>query len=191
MFSEFRFFPEQASTLAPDVDQLYLFIVAVTAFFGILVTCPRHLLRGRSTGPTTRWRSARRSPARSRSSSRGRSSRSSSRIVIFVWATEVFFDLYRPPDQTLEIYATGKRWMWKFQHLDGKSEINELHVPVGRAGQGDVHVGRRAALAVSSRRSAPRPTPFRAATAASGSTPRRSASTTSSAPSTAARITPG
>jgi cytochrome c oxidase subunit 2 len=23
--------------------------------------------------------------------------------------------------------------MWKFQHLDGKSEINELHVPVGRA----------------------------------------------------------
>jgi cytochrome c oxidase subunit 2 len=22
--------------------------------------------------------------------------------------------------------------MWKFQHLDGKSEINELHVPVGR-----------------------------------------------------------
>src|SRR5687768_5853383 len=23
--------------------------------------------------------------------------------------------------------------MWKFQHLDGKSEINELHVPLGRA----------------------------------------------------------
>ncbi len=44
----------------------------------------------------------------------------------------MFFDIYRPPDQTLEIYSTGKRWMWKFQHLDGKSEINELHVPVGR-----------------------------------------------------------
>ena len=35
-------------------------------------------------------------------------------------------------NQTLDIYATGKRWMWKFQHLDGKAEINELHVPVGR-----------------------------------------------------------
>ena len=22
--------------------------------------------------------------------------------------------------------------MWKFQHLDGKAEINELHVPLGR-----------------------------------------------------------
>jgi len=54
-------------------------------------------------------------------------------VVIFGWAAQVFFDIYRPPDQTLEIYATGKRWMWKFQHLDGKAEINELHVPVGQA----------------------------------------------------------
>ena len=23
--------------------------------------------------------------------------------------------------------------MWKFQHLDGQNEINELHVPVGRS----------------------------------------------------------
>ena len=38
----------------------------------------------------------------------------------------------RPPDQTLEIYATGKRWMWRFQHVDGQREINQLHVPVGR-----------------------------------------------------------
>ena len=53
-------------------------------------------------------------------------------IVIFVWSASVFFDLYRPPDQTLEIYATGKRWMWKFQHLGGQNEINELHVPMGR-----------------------------------------------------------
>jgi cytochrome c oxidase subunit 2 len=53
--------------------------------------------------------------------------------VIFVWAADVYFALHRPPDQTLEIYSTGKRWMWKFQHLDGKSEINELHVPLGRA----------------------------------------------------------
>jgi cytochrome c oxidase subunit 2 len=53
-------------------------------------------------------------------------------VVIFGWAAQVFFNIYRPPDHTLEIYATGKRWMWKFQHLDGKAEINELHVPTGR-----------------------------------------------------------
>ena len=76
-------------------------------------------------------------------------------MVIFAWATQSCSSTScAPPDQTLEIYATGKRWMWRFQHLDGQSEINELHVPVGRAGEGDVHVRGRAALAVSSRRSA-------------------------------------
>jgi cytochrome c oxidase subunit 2 len=39
----------------------------------------------------------------------------------------------RPPEETLNIYVVGKQWMWKFQHLDGQREINELHVPVGRA----------------------------------------------------------
>jgi cytochrome c oxidase subunit 2 len=37
-----------------------------------------------------------------------------------------------PPPETLNIYVVGKQWMWKFQHLDGQREINELHVPVGR-----------------------------------------------------------
>ena len=38
MFSGIPFFPEQASTLAARVDNLYLFIVAVTAFFALVVT---------------------------------------------------------------------------------------------------------------------------------------------------------
>ena len=54
-------------------------------------------------------------------------------VAIFAWATVVFFDIYRPPDQSLEIYATGKRWMWRFQHTNGLREINTLHVPLGGA----------------------------------------------------------
>ncbi|HEY6616379.1 MAG TPA: cytochrome c oxidase subunit II transmembrane domain-containing protein, partial [Vicinamibacterales bacterium] len=38
MFSGIPLFPQQASTLAADVDALYFFIVAVTAFVAILVT---------------------------------------------------------------------------------------------------------------------------------------------------------
>jgi cytochrome c oxidase subunit 2 len=53
-------------------------------------------------------------------------------MVIFAWATAVFFQIVRAPDQALEIYSTGKRWMWRFQHIDGQSEIYELHVPLGR-----------------------------------------------------------
>jgi cytochrome c oxidase subunit 2 len=53
-------------------------------------------------------------------------------MVIFVWGASVFFAMSSPPAETLNIYVVGKQWMWKFQHLDGQREINELHVPVGR-----------------------------------------------------------
>jgi len=53
-------------------------------------------------------------------------------LSIFVWAAQIFFAMSRPPAETMNIYAVGKQWMWKFQHLDGQREINELHVPVGR-----------------------------------------------------------
>jgi len=124
--------PEQASTLAPRVDQLYWFIIAVTAFFGILVTVlvVYFAVKYRTDDPM-------KIGARITGSIPLELGWSLIpflvSIVIFAWAADVYFDLHRPPDQTLEIYATGKRWMWKFQHLDGKAEINELHVPVGRA----------------------------------------------------------
>jgi cytochrome c oxidase subunit 2 len=52
--------------------------------------------------------------------------------VMFFWGAALFFALSRPPEGAIEIYAVGKQWMWKFQHVDGQSEINERHVPVGR-----------------------------------------------------------
>jgi cytochrome c oxidase subunit II len=53
-------------------------------------------------------------------------------MVIFFWGAQIFFAMSRPPDETLNIYVVAKQWMWKFQHLDGQREINELHVPVDR-----------------------------------------------------------
>ena len=53
-------------------------------------------------------------------------------MVIFVWGASVYFAMASPPAETLNVYVVGKQWMWKFQHLDGQREINELHVPVGR-----------------------------------------------------------
>src|SRR5687768_18446140 len=125
-------FPEQASTLAARVDNLYLFIIAITAFFGVLVSVlvVYFAVRYRTNDPLAIG-------ARITGSIPLELAWSIIpfliSIVIFAWAADVFFDLYRPPDQTLDIYATGKRWMWKFQHLDGQNEINELHVPLGRA----------------------------------------------------------
>ena len=117
--------------MAPEVDRLYWFIVGVTAFFAILV-CVLVVFFA------VRYRTQ--DPLKVGAPITGSIPLELAwsvipfliSVVIFAWAAQVFFDLHRPPDQTLEIYATGKRWMWKFQHLDGKAEINELHVPLGR-----------------------------------------------------------
>ena len=124
-------FPPQASTLAPEIDNLYLGVLAITAFVALLVIALvayfalkyRDYTGDRIGAPV-----------------------SGSVLLeigwsvipffifigIFVWASIVFFHIVRAPDQTLEIYSTGKRWMWRFQHVDGQREINELHVPLGR-----------------------------------------------------------
>jgi cytochrome c oxidase subunit 2 len=131
MLSGIPLFPVQASNLAPEVDNLYFFVTAVTAFFALIVIIGVLVF-------TIKYRD-------------GTGNRVGAPITgsiplelgwsiipffismgIFGWATLVFFHLVRAPDQTLEIYSTGKRWMWRFQHIDGKSEINQLHVPLGR-----------------------------------------------------------
>src|SRR5437773_12156556 len=33
----------------------------------------------------------------------------------------------------MDVRVVGKQWMWKFQHANGRREINTLHVPLGRA----------------------------------------------------------
>jgi cytochrome c oxidase subunit II len=132
MFSGFSLFPEQASTLAPEIDNLYLGVITITAFFAIVVViCVTYF--------AIRYRD--------RTGDKVGAPITGSvplelgwslipfviSIGIFVWASVVFFHIVRAPDQTLDIYSTGKRWMWRFQHIDGQIEINELHVPVGRA----------------------------------------------------------
>src|SRR6185503_2713771 len=131
MSSLFQIIPEQASTMAPKVDQLYWFIIGVTAFFGIVtsVVVAYFAVKYRTSDPLAVGAPITGSIPLELAWSIIPFLIS---VVIFVWASQVFFNIYRPPDQTLNIYATGKRWMWKFQHLDGKAEINELHVPVGR-----------------------------------------------------------
>lgn len=124
-------FPEQASTFAADVDALYFFILATCAFFAIAVSIavvyfgiryhkkhdgeigariegslPLELLW--SVIPTI------------------------IAMVMFGWGASVFYHLRRPPAEAMHIYAVGKQWMWKFQHLEGQREINELHIPAGR-----------------------------------------------------------
>jgi cytochrome c oxidase subunit II len=118
--------------MAGKVDALYFFLVAVSAFFVILIAALVIFF-------AIRYR-------RRAASEVGRGVVPSLALeiawtivplgiglVMFGWGANVYFAESRPPAETLDIYVVGKQWMWKFQHLDGQREINELHVPVGRA----------------------------------------------------------
>jgi len=125
-------FPEAASTIASRVDALYFFLLGLSGFFSLLIA-------GLIVVFAVRFHRRRRDAI-------GEQIHGSMvleiawtgipfliTMVIFVWGASVYFAMARPPDETLNIYVVGKQWMWKFQHLDGQREINELHVPVGRA----------------------------------------------------------
>jgi len=131
MWSGTPLFPETASTIASRVDALYCFLLAVAVFFTLLIA-------GLVVVYGIRFR--RRSPNGIGTTIRGGAVLEVTWIVIpslitaviFVWGASVFFAMSRPPNETLNIYVVGKQWMWKFQHLDGQREINEVHVPLGR-----------------------------------------------------------
>jgi cytochrome c oxidase subunit 2 len=55
--------------------------------------------------------------------------------VMFVWGSLIYFRVYTPPANAMNIYVVGKQWMWKAEHPGGQHEINALHVPTGRAVQ--------------------------------------------------------
>jgi len=53
-------------------------------------------------------------------------------MAIFASTAVMFFQIKTVPPGAMEIYVTGKQWMWKVQHPEGRWENNTLHVPLGR-----------------------------------------------------------
>ena len=55
-------------------------------------------------------------------------------LIMFVWGAKLYFSEYGvAPADAIDVYVIGKQWMWKVQYVTGTREINELHVPTGRA----------------------------------------------------------
>jgi len=130
MWENLPLWPAQASSMAGRVDALYLFLIFVTgsvsllvwAIIFVLVIKYRHKKHPKaepiegSTPLEITW----------------------SVLPIFVfmvfygWGAAIYFAESRPPKNAMDVYVTGKQWMWKTQHVTGQREINELHVPAGR-----------------------------------------------------------
>lgn len=131
MLTKLGLMPVQASTVAGRVDALFFFIVAVSAFFALLIALVIVVF-------AVRYR--RRSPEERAARIHGSLPLEivwsaipfAIAMLIFVWSARIYMAMARPPDDALEVFVVGKQWMWKLQHLEGRREINELHVPVGK-----------------------------------------------------------
>jgi cytochrome c oxidase subunit 2 len=129
--SRFALMPEQASTMAGQVDAVYLALIAVTIVFSVLIAglLIRFMVVYRRRSATyvpplvhvpiwleILWSAV---PL-------------GITMVAFLWGAQIFAALVEPPPDSLEVFVVGRQWMWKIQHLEGRREIDELHVPIGR-----------------------------------------------------------
>jgi cytochrome c oxidase subunit II len=129
---QFHIFPPEASTMAREVDALYLALIVISIFFIALIFLPILFF-------CIKYR---------RGSKADRSNPSSGNNLIefgwtivptfmglglFAWGAVDYFRIERKPGNAIQVEVVGKQWMWKIQHAEGKREINELHIPVDRA----------------------------------------------------------
>ncbi len=119
--------PPRASTTAPEVDWLFHFILAISAFFFVLIL-------GLTLFFVIRYR---------RREGAGPSKTSPVYlpleltwtiipvivvILIFWWSFKSYMNLRTPPEGAYEIQVTGQRWSWQFAYQNGYVD-GDLHVP--------------------------------------------------------------
>ncbi|HEY2856784.1 MAG TPA: cytochrome c oxidase subunit II [Terracidiphilus sp.] len=123
-------FPREASTVAPYMDELYLFLIAMTVVGVLLVLAivitfsmryrkSVHPVATQIEGSTLLEATWTIIPL-------------GIFLVCFVWGALLYFRVYNPPANAMNIYIVGKQWMWKAEHPGGQHEINALHVPTGQ-----------------------------------------------------------
>jgi len=123
-------FPREASTIAPYMDALYFFLLGMTLTglllvgailltFSIRYRKSVHPVATQIEGSTLLEATWTIIPL-------------AIFLVTFVWGALLYFRIYNPPVNSMNIYIVGKQWMWKAEHPGGQHEINALHVPIGK-----------------------------------------------------------
>ena len=122
--------PPAASTVAGGVDELYLLLSGITAFFTVLIFSIifYFMLKYRRKSETELTHEIHSSLVLELAWT---IIPSLICVVLFVWSSALYVRNGRPPASSTEIFVIGKQWMWHLQHPEGPREINELHVPVG------------------------------------------------------------
>jgi cytochrome c oxidase subunit II len=129
--AQIQFLPEQASKTASQVDLLFVCLLGITGTVTLAVAAIALFF-------LTKYRrnaSADRTPTKNTSLAvevTWSVIPLAIFVVLFGWGAKIYLHESEVPANAMEIHVIGKQWMWKLEHLQGKREINELHVPVGR-----------------------------------------------------------
>ena len=123
-------FPAEASGISPYVDALYVFLLLMTVVGTVLVAMLLFVF-------SIRYRREKNPVA---TQIEGSTLLEATWTIIplaiflvtFVWGALLYFRIYNPPANAMNIYVVGKQWMWKAEHPGGQHEINALHVPTGQ-----------------------------------------------------------
>ena len=123
--------PEAASTIAPEVDALFYFVLwtSVLIFVGVVVAMAYFAVKYRRKDPTYV------PPAFHENRLVELSSIVIPTIlvlIVFTWGFKVFVRMYAAPPDSYEITVRGIQWAWQFEYDTGVTTNNEIHVPVGR-----------------------------------------------------------
>ncbi len=122
-------FPESASTVAPEVDWVFNWITWICIFFFVLIVGAmvyfmfkyrRREHVASTEGPTHNtpleltWTAIPLILV----------------ILIFYIGLKGYVNITTPPENAYEIEAVGQQWYWSFNYPNGATDINILHVPV-------------------------------------------------------------
>ncbi len=124
-------FPDAASTVADQVDALFLFLVVTSTVItlGIFICLIVFAIRFRRRPGNE---VARQIAGSWKLEVTWTAIPLCLALVPFFWGANLYFDMSTPPPGTLDVHLVARQWMWKSEHPDGQSEIDELHVPVGQ-----------------------------------------------------------
>jgi cytochrome c oxidase subunit II len=128
--TNFALFPPEASKIAPEMDALFFFMVLVSLIgltlvvlllvsFSLLYNKKRHPVAVQIEGSTLLEATWTIIPL-------------GLFLIMFVWGALLYFRIYTPPANAMNIYVVGKQWMWKAEHPGGQHEINSLHIPINQ-----------------------------------------------------------
>ncbi len=129
------FLPPQRSTVAAEIDALHYAVIIATMIgaTGVALAASYFLFRyrrrsrqeGRSNPTAT-------IPSGIKTEIGAIALLASLFLGFWYFGYRQFIRLTVPPEDAIDVYVMGKRWMWKFAYPHGQATISQLYVPAGK-----------------------------------------------------------